>query len=114
MKDRNLLLAYVIAGILTLAFQIWWRSFECGDACALSYTEAVIWSVVWQTLHDAQDSYLPNQAGRVRTFSNSPIFSEAFSPDPVNTSTVASPCRMTPRAMSCDNPAAAAADVGST
>src|SRR6516225_4369290 len=66
------------------------------------------------TLHDAQDSYLPNQAGRVRTFSNSPIFSEAFSPDPVNTSTVASPPRMTPRAMSCDNPAAAAADVGST
>jgi len=47
MKDRNLLLAYVIAGILTLAFQIWWRSFECGDACAFSYTKAVIWSVVW-------------------------------------------------------------------
>src|SRR5262249_39697077 len=66
------------------------------------------------TLHDAQEPYLPNQAGRVRTFSNSPIFSEAFSPDPVNTSTVASPRRMTPRAMSCDNPAAAAADVGST
>jgi len=47
MKDRNGLLAYVIAGILTLAFQIWWRSFECEGACALSYTKAVIWSVVW-------------------------------------------------------------------
>ena len=66
------------------------------------------------TLHDAQESNLPNQAARVRTFSNSPIFSEAFSPDPVNTSTVASPRRKTPQAMSCDNPAAAAADVGST
>jgi hypothetical protein len=65
-------------------------------------------------LRQAGDMNPPNQAGRVRTFSNSPIFSEAFRPDPVNTSTVASPRRMTPRAMSCDSPAAAAAEVGST
>lgn len=44
---RKLLWAYASAGLLTLLFQIWWRSFECGDACGLSYTKAAIWSVIW-------------------------------------------------------------------
>jgi len=44
---RKLLWAYVVAGCLTLIFQIWWRSGVCGDACALSFGKAVVWSIIW-------------------------------------------------------------------
>lgn len=44
---RRLIWAYAILGVLTLVFQIWWRSSQCGDACALSYAKAVVWSTIW-------------------------------------------------------------------
>jgi hypothetical protein len=44
---RKLLLAYRIAGVTTLIFQIWWRSFECGDACPLSFAKAFVWATIW-------------------------------------------------------------------
>jgi len=44
---HKLLWAYALAACATLVFQIWWRSFECGDACGLSYAKAVVWSIIW-------------------------------------------------------------------
>jgi hypothetical protein len=44
---RKLLWAYGAAGLLTLIFQIWWRSGQCGDACALSFAKAMVWSIIW-------------------------------------------------------------------
>jgi hypothetical protein len=44
---RKLLWAYAVAGCLTLIFQIWWRSGECGNACALSFAKGVVWSTIW-------------------------------------------------------------------
>ena len=39
--------AYVFAGCLTFAFQIWLRSGPCGDACALGLVKAAGWSIAW-------------------------------------------------------------------
>jgi hypothetical protein len=44
---RKLLWAYVIAGCLTLIFQIWVRWGACGDSCANSFAKAVVWAVIW-------------------------------------------------------------------
>jgi hypothetical protein len=44
---KPLLWTYVVAGCLTLAFQIWVRSSVCGDACALSFAKAVVWAILW-------------------------------------------------------------------
>ena len=44
---RTLLWAYGSAACLTLISQIVWRSSECGDACAVSFAKAVVWSLIW-------------------------------------------------------------------
>jgi hypothetical protein len=44
---KSLVWLYVVGGCLTLIFQIWWRAGYCGDACALSYGKAVVWSLIW-------------------------------------------------------------------
>jgi hypothetical protein len=44
---RKWLWAYAVAAVFTLIFQIWWRSHECGDACALSFAKAVVWAAIW-------------------------------------------------------------------
>ena len=44
---RKLLWAYGAAALLTLIFQIWWRSGECGAGCALSYAKGVVWAIIW-------------------------------------------------------------------
>jgi hypothetical protein len=40
---------YAIAGLLTLAFQLWVRSSQCVgiEACGLSYAKAIVWATIW-------------------------------------------------------------------
>jgi hypothetical protein len=49
---RALLATYVVFGILTLISQIYVRTGPCTAAgdCALSYTKAVVWSVIWPAI----------------------------------------------------------------
>jgi hypothetical protein len=44
---RKWVWAYVVVGVLTLAFQIWVRTGVCAPDCALSYGKAVVWAVIW-------------------------------------------------------------------
>jgi hypothetical protein len=49
-RSRRLLLScYLIAALLTLAFQIWVRSDEClgVTACGMSFAKGVVWSLAW-------------------------------------------------------------------
>jgi hypothetical protein len=45
----GLLKFYVGVAILTLAFQIWIRSYQCTgiEGCGLSFAKAIVWSAVW-------------------------------------------------------------------
>ena len=64
----------------------------------------------WATPSNLSGRY----SARAPTFNNRPIFSDAFNPDPVNTSTVVSLAEIAPDFNNCRRPAAAAALVGST
>ena len=43
----KLLWAYAAVALLTLVFQLYVRSGQCGDGCALSYVKGVIWAIIW-------------------------------------------------------------------
>jgi hypothetical protein len=47
LSRRAWLALYVGMALATFAFQIWWRSSQCGADCGLSYAKAVVWSVIW-------------------------------------------------------------------
>jgi hypothetical protein len=40
---------YGVVAVLTLAFQVWWRSFQCAGLpdCAPSFAKAIVWSTIW-------------------------------------------------------------------
>jgi hypothetical protein len=48
-SHRPLLWRYAIAAVLTLAFQIWFRSNLCAGIpeCGISFAKGVVWSMVW-------------------------------------------------------------------
>jgi hypothetical protein len=48
-KPSDWLWLYILAAVLTLAFQIWIRSAQCAgiEGCGLSFAKAIIWSVIW-------------------------------------------------------------------
>jgi hypothetical protein len=44
---RKLLWMYGAVAILTLIFQVWWRSGECQVACASTFAKGLVWAVIW-------------------------------------------------------------------
>jgi hypothetical protein len=47
LSKRGWLALYIGIALFTLAFQVWWRSYQCGADCGLSYAKAVVWSAIW-------------------------------------------------------------------